>query len=295
MTMRKYGWKPDRYDPRDFRYTVPSHLVSLPPCVDLRPYCSPVEDQGSIGSCTGQAFAGVLEYLDRRDDGAHADVSRLFIYYNERRLEGTTDEDAGAYIRDGIKALKEWGCCDEYLWPYTPSRFSVRPDPTAYQDALKRRIAAYYRVTSLHGLRAALAEGSPVVFGFMVFESFESEEVTRTGIMSMPGADDGFRGGHAVLAVGYDDEAGRLIVRNSWGETWGDKGYFYMPYGYINDPGLSSDFWVIKADGLPVGDEPVVPPPQEVVWYIPIIGVVRFVWNWIKGRKRSQPLDTGGK
>jgi C1A family cysteine protease len=281
---RVYGWKRDRFDYRDFPYRSPRRLIPLPLRVDLRPYCSPVENQGAVGSCTGQAFAGVLEYLDRRDDGAHADVSRLFIYYNERRIEGTTDEDAGAYIRDGIKALKEWGACDEYLWPYRESWFAYKPSEEAYQDALKRRIVAYYRVSSLGDLRAALADGNPVVFGFMVFASFESAEVARTGIMPMPTADDEFRGGHAVLCVGYCDETRRLIVRNSWGASWGDNGYFYMPYSYINDPGLSSDFWVIRGDGI-VKEEPENPLPQDTVWYIPIISIIVKLWEWIKERK----------
>jgi C1A family cysteine protease len=248
-----------------------------------------VEDQGAVGSCTGQAFAGMLEYLDRRDDSAHADVSRLFIYYNERRLEDTVNEDAGAYIRDGIKALKEWGVCDEYLWPYVESRYSIRPSPMAYQDALKRRIVAYYRVSSLSDLKSALAEGNPVVFGFTVYSSFESAEVTKTGVMSMPGANDEFRGGHAVLAVGYDDETRRLIVRNSWGETWGDKGYFTMPYGYIENEDLSADFWVIKGEGMTFNEEPINPLPADTVWYIPIVTIVVKIWEWIKGRKRSEP------
>jgi C1A family cysteine protease len=213
-------------------------------------------------------------------------VSRLFIYYNERRIEGTTDEDAGAYIRDGIKALKEWGACDEFLWPYRESWFAAKPSEEAYRDALKRRIVAYYRVSDLSDLRTALADGNPVVFGFMVFASFESAAVSRTGIMPMPGANDEFRGGHAVLAVGYDDEKRHLIVRNSWGASWGDKGYFYMPYGYINDPGLSSDFWVVKGDGI-VKEQPIIEPPRDLVWYIPIISIVVAIFKWILGRKRS--------
>ena len=281
MTERVYGWKRDAPDPRDFPYRSVMRLVPLPLRVDLRPYCSPVEDQGSVGSCTGQAFAGMLEYLDRRDDGAHADVSRLFIYYNERRLEDTVNEDAGAYIRDGIKALKEWGVCDEYLWPYVANRYTIRPSPMAYQDALKRRIVAYYRVNSLGDLRAALADGNPVVFGFTVFSSFESAEVSTTGVMSMPGPYEETRGGHAVLAVGYDDETRRIIVRNSWGPTWGDKGYFTMPYAYINDPKLSADFWVIKGEGI-MGEEPYSPFPPDTVWYVPIISIFVKIWEWIK-------------
>ena len=285
MTQRVYGWKRDLPDPRDRMYLAPRRLISLPPHVDLRPYCSPVEEQGSVGSCTGQAFAGVLEYLDRRNDGAHADVSRLFIYYNERKLENATGEDAGAYIRDGIKALKEWGACDEYLWPYEERRWSVEPSPKAYRDALKRRIKSYERVTSLYDLKAALAEGLPVVFGFMVYESFDSGEVGKTGSMSMPEAGEELRGGHAVLAVGYDDATRTLIVRNSWGETWGDKGYFYMPYAYADDPVLSDDFWTVKGDGILL-ELPEDPLPPDTVWYVPLVNIVNWIWDWFSRGKK---------
>jgi len=285
MTQRVYGWKRDLPDPRDRKYAAQRRLVALPISVDLRPYCSPVEEQGSVGSCTGQAFAGVLEYLDRRNDGAHADVSRLFIYYNERKLENATGEDAGAYIRDGIKALKEWGACDEYLWPYDERRWSVEPSSTAYMDAMKRRIKTYARVTSLYDLKAALAEGLPVVFGFMVYESFDSGEVGKTGSMSMPEAGEELRGGHAVLAVGYDDATRTLIVRNSWGETWGDKGYFYMPYAYADDPVLSDDFWTVKGDGILL-ELPEDPLPPDTVWYVPLVNIVNWIWDWFSRGKK---------
>jgi C1A family cysteine protease len=288
---RKYGWRADLPDIRDFRYSAPRGKAPLPKKVDLRFFCSAVEDQGNVGSCSGQAFAAILEYLDRKGDGKYVDVSRLFIYYNERKLEGTVGEDSGALLRDGIKSLAKWGACDEKLWPYQESIFLREPSSEAYQDALKRKIVAYYRVSTLDDVKSALAEGLPVVFGFSVYESFESGEVAKTGMVSMPERSERMMGGHAVVAVGYDDDLGRVIVRNSWGEAWGDRGYFYLPYGYIESRDLSDDFWVILGTGLKfIEEEPFETDIKDAKWYIPITTIIKIIgtaWTWIFGSKQS--------
>jgi C1A family cysteine protease len=281
--MRKYGWKKDPIDVRDFKYKAPARLLSaLPPKVDWREFQSPVENQGSLGSCTGQGFAAALEYLDRRGDGKHTDVSRLFIYQNELMIYGVI-EDTGAYIRDGIKVLAKYGVCDEALWPYDISKFKVKPPLEAYKDALKRRLKAYYRVSTVQELKAAIAEGLPVVFGTAIFSGFEGREASRTGIVSMPDKSERSRGGHCMVIVGYDDARQCFIVKNSWGVGVGDAGYYYIPYAYMEQ--FASDFWALQGEGLPCSqDEPFDPIPSDTEWYLPIVSIIKGairVWEWI--------------
>jgi C1A family cysteine protease len=173
--------------------------------------------------------------------------ARLFIYYNERALEGTTGSDSGAQIRDGIKVVASDGYCPESEWPYDIARFAERPSAKCYHDALKDRVSQYLRLNpSLVPLEACLASGFPFVFGFSVYESFESPEVARTGVAHLPGPGERLVGGHAVMAVGYDQAAGHFIVRNSWGSSWGMAGYFTMPFQYLTDPMLAADFWTVR-------------------------------------------------
>lgn len=245
----QYSWRPDLPDQRDFLYAA--HLpaegaATLPPLVDLRSECSPVEDQGALGSCTGQAWAGLMEFLCKKQGLPFVNISRLFIYYNEREIEGTVNQDAGAYIRDGAKTLGKDGVCAESLWPYDVRKFARKPTAKAYRDATLRKLKNYYRLNGLADFKASLASGYPVVFGFSVYESFESAAVATTGIVPMPAKNERLLGGHAVLAVGYNDAREVLIVRNSWGESWGDKGYFYLPYSFIANRALSDDFWTAR-------------------------------------------------
>ena len=247
----RYGWHPDLPDSRDLLYSAPRAL-RLPPSADLRHWCSPVEDQGQLGSCTANALAGALELLENKDkDAPFADLSRLFIYYNERVLEHSVASDSGAQLRDGVKALAKLGACKESLWPYAIAKFAAKPSLACYKDAAKRVISAYRRLSGLAQMQACLASGFPVAFGFTVYASFESAAVAKTGTMPMPTRGEAVLGGHAVLAVGYDNKAGRLLVRNSWGPAWGQQGYFTMPYAYVQAPGLASDFWTIEAESWP--------------------------------------------
>lgn len=242
-----YGWLPDIPDHRDHLYGAVRQIPkTLPVKADLRPGCSPVEDQQELGSCTANALVGALEFLMKKDKVNLADMSRLFIYYNERVIEHTVKTDAGAMIRDGIKTLAKQGACPETSWPYTIAKFATKPPKTCYTEALDYQILSYARINSLDEMRACLADGFPFVFGFAVYEGFESPQVARTGIVEMPKAGERMLGGHAVLAVGYDDAAKRVIVRNSWGAQWGIKGYFTLPYAYVADRNLSDDFWTIR-------------------------------------------------
>ncbi|HET8610562.1 MAG TPA: C1 family peptidase [Burkholderiales bacterium] len=248
-TVKRYGWIPDVPDQRDHLYAAPiARLRAFPPKTDLRRQCPAVYDQGELGSCTGNAIAGAIQF-DRRKLKRRPDFipSRLFIYYNERVIEHTVESDSGAQIRDGIKAVAKLGVCPEPEWPYDIAKFAVKPAAICYQHAKKYRAIGYQRVVqSLTQMKGCLASGYPFVFGFTVYESFESDQVARTGVVPMPAAAEKVLGGHAVLAVGYDDAAQRFIVRNSWGRRWGIAGYFTMPYAYLADDNLAADFWTIR-------------------------------------------------
>jgi C1A family cysteine protease len=161
-------------------------------------------------------------------------------------IENTVSQDAGAQIRDGIKSLAQWGDCKEGNWSYMPGNVFTKPTNVAYAEALNHKISTYMRLESLDDVKHCLSEGYPVSFGFTVFESFEGPTVANIGIVPIPTANEECLGGHAVLAVGYDDTKQCLIVRNSWGEIWGDHGYFYLPYQFVNDRDLSDDYWSIR-------------------------------------------------
>jgi C1A family cysteine protease len=253
--IQRYGWVPDLPDARDFMYAAPESVLStLPKKVDLRPDCPPVYDQGQLGSCTANAIGAAFEFQQRREQLADFMPSRLFIYYNERKIEGTVDEDSGAMIRDGIKSVHKLGVCDEKIWPYDIGTFTQRPPAAAYSQAMDHQATVYRRVLPvLHQMQGCLASGTPFVLGFSVYESFESPEVAKTGVVPLPPRSERLLGGHAVLAVGYDDDSQRFLIRNSWGTDWGMDGYCTMPYGYLTDPSLARDFWAIYAVEKPVG------------------------------------------
>ncbi len=217
--------------------------IALAQSVDLRSKMSPIENQGDLGSCTANAIAGCLEAMDATAD---FDVSRLFIYYNERLIEGDVNFDNGAFIHDGIKSLTTYGVADEKMWPYIVSKFRSKPTCCTYAAAAKRRVTQYTQISGLPQLQTALTNGFPVAFGFTVFESFESALVESTGRVPMPRPGEAILGGHAVVCVGYEPGLnGAFICRNSWGSGWGDKGYFYLPRAFIGSAQYCDDFWAI--------------------------------------------------
>jgi C1A family cysteine protease len=243
-----YGWRPDFPDHRDFRFMAPDPiLANLPASVDLRGNCPPVYDQGHLGSCTSDAIAGAFQFESMKQNDPVFTPSRLFIYYNERVIENSVNYDSGASIRDGMNSVSQQGVCDESSWPYIISEFTKKPYQTCYQEALQNTATSYYSISQdIDQLKGCLADGYPFVFGFTVYGSFESQQVAQTGVVNLPGDDESVVGGHAVVAVGYDDAQNWFIVRNSWGENWGMAGYFTMPYDYLLNQQLADDFWTIR-------------------------------------------------
>ena len=238
VKIKRYGWIPDLPDHRDFLYAVPTEvLVRLPPSIDLRDQYQfpPIYDQGELGSCSANAIAGAVEFdLIKQKQKRVFIPSRLFLYYNERAMEGTVTSDSGGQIRDGIKSEAKQGDCPENLWPYDITKFAVKPPKQCYDNALKYKAFNYQRlVQDLNQLKGCLFSGYPFVFGFTVYASFESPQVAQTGHAPMPAPGEQVIGGHAVMAVGYDDSNQWFIVRNSWGESWGMEGYFTLPYSYL--------------------------------------------------------------
>ncbi len=247
--IQRYGWIPDLPDQRDKLFTASADVLqSLPTSVDLRPKCPPVYNQGELGSCTANAIAGALEFDQMKEGLPNVFVpSRLFIYFNERVMEGTVESDSGASLRDGIKSVGTQGAPPESEWPYDIANFRTQPPSSAYQAAVQYKAMLYLRLLQeLNQLKGCLASGYPFVFGFTVYDSFESPEVAQTGHAAMPWVGEGVRGGHAVMAVGYDDANQWFVVRNSWGPNWGMSGYFTMPYAYLLQSRLASDFWTIR-------------------------------------------------
>src|SRR4030088_1562107 len=235
-----YGWIPDLPDERDHIYASPPRfLAALPASTDLRAKCPAVYNQGALGSCTANAIGAAVEFDRLKQKLPDFVPSRLFIYYNERVIEGTVRSDSGAQLRDGIKSVASQGVCPESEWPYVIENFTTKPPAKAYRDAVLDRAVSYQSlVQDLNQMKGCLASGYPFIFGFTVYESFESQEVAQTGHAPVPGPNERAVGGHAVMAVGYHDASQTFLVRNSWGTEWGIAGCFTLPYTYLLQPGL---------------------------------------------------------
>jgi len=239
------GYRPEKRNSQDKKYSA-SRDRQLPPNVDLRSYMTPVENQGNSNSCTANAMAGAYEYLTNRILGQSADVSRLFIYYNARELDGDCSQDQGTYLKSCVKVLRKQGACSENTWSFNLDQILEQPPKQAYAEAANFRVEDAARVEiDLHTMQSCLAEGYPFAFGLQLFSSFQ--QAGSTGLVPMPDPDnEKHDGGHAMLCVGYSDVDQVFIVRNSWGTDWGEQGYCYIPYDYMTKPDLIHDCWTIR-------------------------------------------------
>ena len=251
---RFYGWKRgDKYkNHKKYLFTINKNLKNIIK-IDLRYKCPPVYDQGSLGSCSANAI-GFCYHFDelKQQENSPFIPSRLFLYYNERVIEGNVNLDSGAEIHDGIQSINQTGLCHESMWVYDTTKFKDKPTDDCYTDALSHKAIEYRAIPQeLDQIKQCLVDGYPIVFGFLVYQSFESSQVAATGIVPMPQPNESVIGGHAVASVGYDDEKNWFIVRNSWGSNWGDNGYFYMPYAYVLNSELADDFWTVSKITVP--------------------------------------------
>lgn len=215
--------------------------------LDLRKWCSPVEDQGHLGSCVANATVGSLEFLQLRSGLPLSDLSRLFIYYNARLMTQDQDKDEGSYIRLAMGTLSSLGTCSESKWPYDVSKVFVRPSWGSYREAYANKIGSYYRIADGadrdNQIMEALKAQHPVVFGMVVDQEFMNY---RGGVVAMPKSTRVNAGGHAMLIVGYDLNRNCWLVRNSWSKYWGEGGYAWVPFAYL-DASQANDLWVPSA------------------------------------------------
>lgn len=238
--MKKYRLVADQIDWRDQYYNYAK--CSLQESVDMRSMASGIQSQRELGSCTAQAIVSAYEILLKNEHpDKFVDLSPLFVYYNSRYVEGTINEDAGAYLRDALKAVDHYGICEESAWPYDINKFTFRPPPEAYQNAKKYRIKRYKRLTNLDNILDSLSSRHPVVTGIMVYSGFE--RITgENPVLPMPSDTDTELGAHAILLVGYDLSKQQVLAQNSFGSTWGQNGYFWIPFDYINQE--LTDAWI---------------------------------------------------
>jgi len=252
-----YGWTGAALpDHRDIKYdrrkdAKKAGVPILPSHVDLRgPKMPAVYNQSQLGSCTANGWAGLVQFVALKEGGVDAWMpSRLFIYHQELVLEGDCTGDNGASVKTGGKVVSQFGWPNEASYPYLIDLGSLlaTPPPAIFTAASSNKALQYQSVAqNLQDMKTCLAAGYPFVFGFTVYQSFESDIVAQTGVVPMPGPKESVLGGHCVMAVGYDDPSARMIVRNSWGSDWGQAGYFTMPYAYITSASLAADLWTVR-------------------------------------------------
>lgn len=248
--MVAFGWRPDTPDIRDHLLAVSPGLPrELPATARVaKANDPPIGDQRDLGSCTAWTACYLVEQLRRQLGLPKIDPSELYLYWFTRYLEGglaQTRYDSGATIRDVIRATAEYGTATEALWPYVVAKFASKPSTAAQRSAATRQVLSYQRCPGLDAVKASIADGFPVAFGWGVYESAMTDAVALTGVIPMPMASEQRIGGHACAYTEYDDNIRRIKFRNSWG-MWGSKGYGSMPYEYVMDPRLSADFWTIR-------------------------------------------------
>lgn len=253
MQTRKYGWLPEPADVRDYQYRAPRAVLrKLPDSIFLAPFCPPPRDQLQIGSCSGQSTTAHVDFLAIKNKvPGYKTGSPMFQYYNTRRLQGDVLNDTGGYLRTAIKAAASFGICEETLWPYETEKFAVQPGSPAYENGATRQILTYHRIPTgdVEQMMGCLSDGFPFVFGFPVYDFFQSDRMAETGILHMPRQNERMLGGHAVMACGFNLKQKRFLILNSWGVKWGlpkMPGFFTMPFGYFSEC-LADDIWTIRS------------------------------------------------
>jgi len=246
--VKKYGYIPDIPDARDIYISFPKQINSLS-SVDLRKgdLMPEIDNQGNLGSSVAHAIIAAYLYDLNKSGIKNINPSRQFIYYNQRLVSGTTEFDSGASIRDGIKVLNRLGTCPTEMYQYDPNFFTDKPSEDAYKNAYKYKHVIQYKKVRivLEDIMKIISIKIPIILGFTVYESFEHPDVARTGIMPLPKFGEKIVGAHSVLIVGYDSSRNYLLCRNSWGTSWGQEGYFWMPFAFINSRNCS-DLWILS-------------------------------------------------
>lgn len=248
MTNRKFGTLPDVHDVRDRMYRTSSLSRPIPQRVDLREWGGPIKDQGEEGSCTGHAFSSAREWIARKYEKDSPVLSPQYLYVEELIVNGSFPEDDGAMPRTCCQVLTAKGCCEASLYPYVAGKL-IAPTPDQTQNAGKYKTGAYHRIGTLPDFLSCLADPTPwpILVGFVVYASFITQQVADTGIMPIPKPGEQQQGGHEVLCLGYDFATQMALIQNSWGEDWGQQGYFWMPFSTIASP--ETDLWIVHTGG----------------------------------------------
>jgi C1A family cysteine protease len=285
----KLNWKKSPFDARDFKFkAIVREQVYLPSNADLLGKMPEVFDQGQVGSCTGNAGA-MLGLYQSRLQNREISPSRLMLYYGAREIEGSTESDAGAYIRDIFKAWSKVGVAPESVWPYDESKVTARPNSEAYAVGKKTLAVSYHALdnTDITELKTCLAMGHPFELGFMVYRNFMYGNWKDT--MPMPTKNEQILGGHAVTAIGYDDSRQAFRIKNSWGNDWKDGGCFWMPYAFITNPNYCDDFWML--DGITPGESPA-PTPSNITSIVDLKNVFKEA-KWISCLRKNEIVAIG--
>lgn len=245
---RKFGALRDVHDVRDRMYRTASPARPAVLRVDLREWGGPIKDQGEEGSCTGHAFSSAREWIARRYEKISPILSPQCLYAEELLASNDFPKDEGAMPRTGCQVLTALGCCETALYPYIAGQIT-KPTPAQIGNALKYKTGAYHRIGSLSDFLGCLADATPwpVLIGFTVYDSFMSDQVAETGIMPVPKSGEQQQGGHEVLCLGYDFSKQLALIQNSWGNDWGQRGYFWMPFEVIASP--DTDLWMVHIGG----------------------------------------------
>ena len=270
MMMNGMGWLPDLPDHRDIPLlSVERELASVPLRVSGLSRSIPCYDQGSLGSCTANASGRLFQFVDIKQGGLNIFPSRLQVYYDSRKIRGWENWDSGAFLRDTLSVIRNNGAAPEELWPYDISKFTQAPTPAVYAEAANHQSLVYMSVSqSLSAMESCIASGYPFVIGASLYENFVPD---ANGVIPMPSGSS--IGGHAFLVDGYDHNTRLFECPNSWGTTWGDRGYFFMHYDYLLDNDLAADLWTIRSveEGFV---PPPPPPPPPTPDFVAFDGVV---------------------